>query len=47
MISTYQDKDQALLNHKERGDNVDIFDFWTDNDYDTMDIMLKIFLGFW
>ena len=40
IIGTYQVKGQATLklNRKERIDNVDIFNFRTDNDYDVMDI---------
>ena len=40
IIMTYQIKGQTTskLNHKERINDVDIFDFGTDDDYDTMDI---------
>ena len=40
IIRTYQVKGQATLkvNRKERIDNVDIFNFGTDDDYDMMDI---------
>ena len=40
IIRTYQVKGQATLklNHKERINNVDIFNFRTDDDYDAMDI---------
>ena len=40
IIMTYQIKGQTTskLNHKERINDVDIFDFGTDDDYDMMDI---------